>query len=170
MKKSLVSLMAFMGLSFVFSGLQATLYFLPVALPYFWVIVLNYYSFHKSPLFILIANIAHVIVLMSFTTTSPALLILIMNGLSLILYIIGQRLNITIQHMAIASAVSCLVLLLSLWWLRGLTHEFYFPPILSWIGITAMTLFFAIPTLTILRMIDHRIHLERIDTLANLRV
>ncbi len=170
MKKSALTLLTFMGISFFLSGLQATLYFLPLTLPYFWVIVLSYYSFHKNFLFILTANFFHVLILVSFTTTSPALLIVLLNGVSMILYVIGQRLNITQMHMALGSALSSLVLLFLIWLFGSLTHVFEFPPLFSWIGITLMTFVFALPLLSILKAIDGRIHLDRIDTLANLRI
>ncbi len=170
MKKALLSLISFLGISFFLSGLQATLYFLPITLPYFWMVVLSYYSFHKSFLFIMVANFFHVLLLMSFTTASPAILLVTLNGISMILFIIGQRLNITQIHMALGSALSCVVLLFSIWLFTGITALFYFPPILSWLGISLMTFAAALPLLGFLKIIDSRIHLERIDTLANLRI
>ena len=170
MKKSVGLCLIYLLISFVLSGLQGSLYFFPIAMPFFWVIILTYYSFKKSLLFSLLANLAHIFVITAFTTMPPAQLLLIVNLISLSFYFLRERFHTNQWHMTAASASATFAIFLANWLLGMTGSGFYYPQFLTWLGASFITLLVAPAFIFILQKIDQRIEFERIDTLANLRV
>lgn len=170
MKKNALSLFCLISLSFLLSGLQGNLYFLPVAMPYFWFIIFTYYSFKKDLLFSLTANAIHVFVLSSFTSLSLSLLLTLLNLTGLVFFIIKERLHTTNLHITIASGAGCLFFIIANWSIKIFFNPFFTPNWTSWMGTFFTTLIVAPPLIFILDQIDHKIQFERIDTLENLRI
>lgn len=162
--------MLFLFSSFIFSGLQATLYFFPVSMPLFWLIITTYYTFRKSLIYSLILNVAHTLLIISFTTLAPSRLLFSMNILTLVFYIIRERFHTGLIHIALASGVSTFFFLSGQWFLQILQKNLYLPPFGSWLGISLMTLVAAYPLAYFLEKIDGKIQFERVDTLENLRI
>lgn len=170
MKKNLISLFFFLSVSFLLSGLQGSLYFFPIPMPYFWFIIFTYYSFRKNLLFSLIANICHAYVICSFTAIPISTLLLIMNFMTLGIVAVRDRFHTSQLHIAIASGLGCFFFLLSKWCMQGFYNSFFFPQVLSWFFVSLTTLLFAPLLIRFLKTFDERIHYERIDTLVNLRI
>lgn len=170
MKKNLLCLTFFLTISFFLSGLQASLYFLPVPLPHFWIIVLTYYSFQKPIVFSLSANLFHILVLASFSSTLFSIPLLVMNVLTLSFHMISQRFNTTWTHLSFAAGFGSLTYHVLDWFLAGMVHAFAYPSLFTWASTSLVTFLFT-PVLTpILHSVDKRIHYDRVDTLENLRV
>lgn len=170
MKKQLLSLLFFLTLSFLLCGLQGTLYFLPFPRPYFWFIILTFYSFQKNLLFCLMANILHICVIGSYSAVSLSFLLLIMNFYSLFLILIRERFHTSKRHVIVASGSGCLFFLVAQWFFECFQVQFYSPPIWSWLFTSLMT--FAISPLIVLLLdkVNTYIQFETVDTLENLRI
>ena len=170
MKKTILSMALFLTLSFFLCGIQASLYFLPFALPYFWFIILCYYSFNKNLNFSLICNFLHTFVISQFSSVSISTLLICMNILTLLFLLIRDRFHIGLMQISLSSGLGCFFFLFYAWMVNSLLHGFYYPNILSWIGSCLMTLIFSPVIISLLSFVDKRIHTERIDTLENLRI
>lgn len=170
MKKSALSMAFFLTLSFLLCGIQASLYFLPFALPYFWFVVLCYYSFNKNLNFSLICNLLHIFVISQFSSVSVSTLLICMNLLTLFFLLIRDRFHIGLVQISLSSGLGCLFFLFYAWLVNCFLHGFYYPNVLSWFGSCLMTLIFSPVIITILSFVDKKIHVERIDTLENLRI
>jgi nitrogen fixation-related uncharacterized protein len=170
MKKKILLLLSCLGTSFLLSGLQGNFYFLPIPMPYFWFIVLTYYSFQKSIVFSLITNIFHALILSSFTSLSVSLLLVCLNLMTFIFATISERFNTTTLHIAIASGLGSLFFSFFLWTIQSLHYNFTPPPVGHWLGTSIMTFIFSVPLFFLLKSFDHKIQYERIDTLENLRI
>ena len=170
MKKTALSLIYLLLLSFVLTALQGNLYFLPLSVPYFWFIIYTYYSFKKPLLVSLTANLLHVFILSAFTSLSIGLLLVVLNLITFFFSTVSERFHTQSGHIAFASAAGSFLFLFIVWISQCFFYPFYYPNLLSWIGTSIATLIVAPPIVYILGMIDQKVHYERIDTLQNLRI
>ena len=170
MKKTSVCLLLFITLSFFLCGIQASLYFLPFSLPYFWFVILTYYSFKKSLQFSLVCNLFHIFIISQFSSIGISSLLVNMNLVSLLFLILRDRFHIGLLQMSLSSGVGCLFFLFNSWFLSSMANGFYWPNLWSWVGSSLMTVLVAPAIIPILSFFDQKIHIERIDTLENLRI
>lgn len=170
MKKILLPSLLFILTSFVLSGLQATLYFFPIQVPLFWITVHAFYSFRKSLLFSLTLNIAHTLVIISFSTTPAGQILLTMNFFTIVFYFIRERFHTGLAHIALASAVSSFIFFSANWFLHAIQRNLYFPNLGSWISMALTSLILSYPLAFFLEKMDDKIQFETIDTLENLRI
>lgn len=170
MKKNLLSLLFFLSVSFLLSGLQGSLYFFPISIPYFWFIIFTYYSFRKNLLFSLVANLFHAFVICCFTSISVSMLLITMNLLTLGFVAIRERFHTSQLHIAIASGLGCFFFLLSKWSIQCLYSSFFYPQLLSWVSVSFVTFLVSPLLIRFLASFDEKIHYERVDTLVNLRI
>ncbi|MCB0379477.1 MAG: hypothetical protein KDD33_13370 [Bdellovibrionales bacterium] len=163
--------MIFLFVSLILSGLQASLHFLPFALPAFWFTVMVYYSFEKPLLFSLIANSFHIFVLTEYTSASLAPLLFSMNIVSLVLVFLRGRFHLGMLEKTTATAISFLSFQLSYWILASwFLDQFYYPNLLAWLGMALVTTLAFPLVFVFLKMIDSRLNTQRVDTLEILRV
>lgn len=170
MKKNALTLLLFLSLSFLLCGIQSSLYFLPLPVPYFWFIILTYYSFNKNLAFALLCNFLHIFVISQFSSVHLSSLLINMNILTLIFLIFRDRFHIGLLQTSLSAGLGCLTFLIISWTLNSMLYGIYIPNILSWIGISLMTSLFSILIIPIVKTVDKKIHTERVDTLENLRI
>jgi hypothetical protein len=170
MKKTLWSALAFLGLSFLLSGLQGSLYFSPIPLPASWFVILTYYSFRKSLIFALCLNFAHIFVLASFAQIPWAPMILAMNLLTIAFSLISERFHTQSLHIALGASGGFLLFQTIDWFIRMPLWRLEWPPLLTWAGTSLSTLVVAPVLIFTLDAMTRKIEYERIDTLENLRI
>ena len=170
MKKPFLFTLIFMGLSFLLSALQSSLYFLPLPRPAFWFIILTAYSFRKSLKFSLLMNIPHTLGLVSFSFLPLGRLLILMNLMSLFFYFTRERFHTNHWHMSLGSGCGILFFLSINWFLDSFFYGLHYPQLFHWMGMALSTALFSMPLMFILEAIDQRLEYERIDTLENLRV
>ena len=170
MKKIFLSSFLFLSTSFLLSALQGNLYFLPFSMPLFWTIILAYYSFRKSLKFVLLLNIAHCLVLISFSTIPPSHLIMSMNLFSLAFYFVKERFHTNFWHISLGASMAAVTFKMAQWLGSGLVHQFIFPNLLEWLRIGIITFAIAPFLVNFFERLDEKIQFERIDTLENLRI
>ena len=170
MKKTALCYVYFLAVSFFLSGIQSSLYFLPFSMPYFWFIVLTYYSFNKNLIFCVTLNLLHLFVICQFSSISLFTLLINMNFISLAFILIRDRFHVGLLQISMSAGLGCFIFLLNGWFLNSLSHGFHIPQLLSWFGASIMTALFTPLLIPLLEFIDKKIHTERIDTLENLRI
>ncbi len=169
MKRSLMSLLLFLGTSFILSGLQSHLQFLPLPVPHFWFIIITYYSFKKSLFFSLITNFFHSFIICSFTSIFIGFLLILINILTFLFIIIGEKFPINNKHIVIGSGAGCFLFHLLKWCVQCISYGFFHPQFFQWISTSLVTLIVAPFILFVFDKTDKKIHLERIELLKSLR-
>ncbi len=170
MKKTLWSAVTFLGLSFILSGLQGSLYFFPIPMPATWFIVLAYYSFRRSLIFSLWLNIGHLFVIASFATVSWAPMLVQMNLMTLAFFIIKERFHTQPMHIALGASGGYFIFQSLHWFREMFWFQWSWPSVFSWFGTSLTTLLLAPLIIFALDTVTRRIEYERIDTLENLRI
>ena len=169
MKRSSMSLIMFLGVSFFLSSLQSHLQFLPLPIPHFWFIIITYYSFKKSLFFSLTTNFLHGFIICSFTSVFIGLLLIFINLLTFVFIIIGEQFPINNKHIVMGAGAGCFLFHFFKWCVQCLNHGFFHPQFFQWISTSLATLIVAPFLLAIFDKIDKKIHLERIEILKSLR-
>jgi hypothetical protein len=170
MKKPLSLAFLYLFVSFFLCGVQGSLYFLPLAMPFFWMIILTHYSFQRSLLFSILTNIPHALVITSFTSLSLSFLLIMMNLVSLTFFFFKDRFHINLWYKMSGAAAGTFTLLSTTWVVGVFNKGFYYPDIFSWTASSIFTFLFSPLLFLFFQRLEQRIELERVDMLANLRV